>query len=441
MARNNESFRSLVEFEKAVLFDKNIRRAITTSSHWAFFHIFFSEYVRYPTALFQHEMLELSEKRFKLLVVMAFRGSGKTTILNLSYPLWAILGVKQKKCVVIISRTRDLVAAHMRNIKHELEHNELLRDDLGPFREDPSNWGTLSLELPYLGARIIGVSREQRIRGLLHGKHRPDLIICDDLDDTYSVKTPEERDATYDWFKSEVVPIGDRNTEIILLGNLLHEDSLLMRLRDQIKAKEIEGVFRAYPLTDDNNKPLWPGKFPTKREVEKLRAEIADETVWKQEYLLVLPYDSSYDNEPDRIKLRRQFLKIIEAWRRKSGRRLYSPLLRGRGFRISAPYGHEIDHLGEWLLDEQRKEERRIHEMRDKSKDPPRLRPPGYEPPVDDDLSTSGRKYIDKDHPLQKFWDEVARKALFEQRANENREPEFLSSPYDPGPDNFDPYD
>ena len=358
---------------------------------------------------------------------MAFRGSGKTTILNLSYPLWAILGVKQKKCVVIIGRTRDSVATRMRDIKHELEHNEILRDNLGPFREDTNNWGTLSLELPYLGARIIGASRDQRIRGLLHGGHRPDLIICDDIDDSYSVKSPEERNATYEWFRNEVVPMGDRDTEIIMLGNLLHENSLLMRLRSQIEAKEIKGVFRAYPLLDDNNKSLWPGKFPDKREVEKLRNEIADEAVWRREYLLVLPYDSSFDLDPKRIVLRREFLKTIEGWRRKSGNRLYSSFLRGKGFQISAPYGWEIDALGDKLQELEEKEKRRIHEMRDKSKDPPRLRPPDYEPPVDEEQFGPRNGYAGSDHPVQRYWDEVARKAHAEQAArdrNEEREKE-----------------
>ena len=60
--------------------------------------------MEYPFAPFHNEMFKLAEdQNIKVLVVMAFRGSAKSTILNLAYILWSILGVQQKKFVVIIS--------------------------------------------------------------------------------------------------------------------------------------------------------------------------------------------------------------------------------------------------------------------------------------------------------------------------------------------------
>jgi hypothetical protein len=116
------------------------------------------------------------------------------------------------------------------NIKRELETNELLKADIGPFEEISDEWGSNSIVIPKYGARITVASTEQSIRGLRHGEYRPDLVICDDVEDLNSVKTKEGRDKTFNWLVGEVLPIGDQDTKMVLVGNLLHEDSLLMRL-------------------------------------------------------------------------------------------------------------------------------------------------------------------------------------------------------------------
>lgn len=264
-----------------------MRRAVTRKSHFLFFHIFFNHHIGYETALFQREMLQLSEDEHnKFLVIMAFRGSGKSTILTLSYPLWAILGIQQKKFVVIISKDQRQTKDHFSNLKHELETNKRLRADLGPFKTDNDNWGSCALELPYMNARIVTVSRGQSVRGIRFRSHRPDLIICDDLEDSSSVKTKQERNETYNWFMSEVMPAGDEQTRIIALGNLLHMDSFLMRLKKDIEKKTINGLFRAYPLLDDNERILWPAKFSNQRAIKLFQKSVPDEQVWKEEYLL-----------------------------------------------------------------------------------------------------------------------------------------------------------
>ena len=111
--------------------DRRIRRAITTNSHLAFFHFYFAHYVKYPTAPFQREIFRLSEQEeIKSLYIVAFRGSGKSTIITTSYPIWAILGKQQKKFVIILSQTQIQAKQHLINLKRELENNELLKRDL-----------------------------------------------------------------------------------------------------------------------------------------------------------------------------------------------------------------------------------------------------------------------------------------------------------------------
>ncbi|MBT5823818.1 hypothetical protein HOH67_01675, partial [Candidatus Peregrinibacteria bacterium] len=160
--------------------DQKTRRELTYGSHFLFFHTYFSHYIDCKTADFQKEMFSLTEDMsVKSIVIVAFRGSGKSTIMNMSFPLWSILGKPQCKYVIIVGLTQGQAKRHLKNIKQELENNQLLKADLGPFNEIENDWSSYTLEIPELGARITAVSIDQSIRGTRHGSHRPDLIICD----------------------------------------------------------------------------------------------------------------------------------------------------------------------------------------------------------------------------------------------------------------------
>ncbi len=286
----NENYQSnsglTPELAEKMFRDRRIRTAITRQSHFMFFHFYFAHYVKYATAPFQRELFHLSERQdIKNLFVVAFRGSAKSTIFTTSYPVWAILGEQQKKFVLILCQTQAQAKQHMMNLRRELESNALLKNDLGPFQEENNEWGSSSLVFSNLNARITAVSSEQSIRGLRHNQHRPDLIVGDDLEDLASTKTREGRNKTYQWLTGEVVPAGDRNTRLVIVGNLLHEDSLLMRLKEDVDKGRINGVFKAYPLIQ-KGLIVWPGKYPSMADIEEEKSKAANEYAWQREYLL-----------------------------------------------------------------------------------------------------------------------------------------------------------
>lgn len=300
---NKELLDSLVK-------DRSVRQKVVYESHMMFFLIYFAHYIKYELANFHEEIINITQdSKNKLACIVAFRGSGKSTLVTTSYSLWAILGRQGKKFVLIVCQTQAQAKQHMRNLRSELEENRLLKSDLGPFKEEPDlEWAISSLVFSNTGARITIASLDQSIRGMRHREYRPDLIILDDIEDVQSVKTIESRNKTFDWFTREVIPLGDLNTRIIVVGNLLHEDSLVMRLRDKIENKDIEGVYRQYPLVNQDGICLWPGKFPNNESLELFRKSIVSETSWQREYLLlVVPDDcqiihrdwiQSYDELP-----------------------------------------------------------------------------------------------------------------------------------------------
>ncbi len=273
--------------------DRLVRTSITKDSFLYFFHFYYAHYVKYETADFQKEIIHYIEKSdAEDLHVVAFRGSGKSTMITTAYPIWAILGKQQKKFCIIFCQTKAQAKQHMMNIRNELEDNDLLKKDLGPFQEQSDEWGSHSLVFNKHGARITVASTDQSIRGLRHNEHRPDLIICDDVEDVQSTKTREGREKTYHWLKGEVIPSGDRNSRLVIVGNLLHEDSLLMRLKEDIAEKRAPGVFKQYPLLDEQDNCLWPGKYPTIKEIEEEKMKVGSEISWQREYLLrIIPSD------------------------------------------------------------------------------------------------------------------------------------------------------
>jgi len=282
---------------------KQTRIKLAMESQYWFFHIYFGENAKCKTAEFQKEIYALTEDPgIKHAVICSFRGSGKSTIATLCCPIWSILGVPERKFVLILSQTQPLAKAHLMNIKRAFETNELLRNDFGPLEETSDEWGSMSLSLPKYKARISAASVDQSIRGLRHGAHRPDLIIADDVEDMASAKTREGRERTWQWFVSEVIPAGDQDTKVINIGNLLHEDSLLMRLKERIDGGTLDAVYKEYPIVGADGTSLWPGKYPDQASLEKQRQKVIDERSWLREYMLKIVPDNDQIIMPEWIK-------------------------------------------------------------------------------------------------------------------------------------------
>lgn len=284
----------------AIRRSRAVRIGIARDSMLGFMHLYFPDYITRETAPFQKEIYNLLEdSSVEMLVLMAFRGSGKSTIVSLGFPIWAILGRLQKKYVLITSQTQLQAQQHLKNIRREFEENELLRKDFGPL-EESDEWGNLTLVFPKLGARISAASVEQSVRGTRHRSHRPDLVIADDVEDTNSVKTREGRNKVYDWLTGEVIPAGDDDTKFVVVGNLLHQDSLLMRLKNNFEQGTMDGIFRAYPIEKDG-KALWLAKYPDKQAIERERKRVGNRVSWLREYYLQIVPDDDQVVKPEWI--------------------------------------------------------------------------------------------------------------------------------------------
>jgi predicted phage terminase large subunit-like protein len=286
-----------LEIIKRMHEDKDIRRAITKRSLEAFFGYYYSDYIKYGIAPFHEQMFKVAQdENIKLIVIKGFRESAKSTIMAQVFPIWSAVSGRANE-IVMICKNQMLVRHGLKNVRDDLEENELLIKDHRPFDFQQDSSGAYAITLSKYHAEIIGVSRDQSIRGIRHRHHRPDLIVIDDPDDPASVKTEESRNETWNWFMRDIVPLGHRHTRIVVIGSPLHQDSLVMRLSRSIEAGLMKGVVLNFPIIDEQGKPTWPAKFATQTDIEEAKMRV-DEQSWQREYMLrIIPEDGQIIHE------------------------------------------------------------------------------------------------------------------------------------------------
>ena len=262
-----------------------LQRELGKSSLGWFCQIYLKHYVTSATPDFHWAIYQdLEDELIAYLLLNAFRDSAKSTLASLGLPLYAAV-TGRYKFIIPCSDTSTQAKQHIANLIHELESNKELIEDFGPFKGG-DEWTKTSIVLAK-GTKILSRSRGQKVRGLRHLQYRPDLIIGDDVENTESVRTKEQRDKTSEWWLSDVWPALDKKRgKLILLGNLLHLDSLIARQKKLI-LKEGLGIVKEYKILDKNGNSVWPERFSAK-DIKQLKAR--DNRFFLREYMLkVIP--------------------------------------------------------------------------------------------------------------------------------------------------------
>lgn len=284
--------------------------------------IYLPHYFPLPPAQFFPDLIAaLENDDIDRLLEIGFRGSAKSTFTSMAYVLYAaLLKPHLYPFIVPIADTGTQATAVVSAIKYELESNELLRDDFGTIElkkitdksyevrkklESKEEWQARNLLLS-TGVRILARSRGQRIRGLRHRQYRPKLIIGDDVENLESVRTQEGRDKTARWWRGEVLGALAHDGRVILVGNWLHLDGLLARMKATGRYKVLEFALLRDGDGTELERCVWPALYPTQTAIDNKREELGD-IAFRREMLLqvvpeegqdVLPEDIQYYDEP-----------------------------------------------------------------------------------------------------------------------------------------------
>lgn len=261
--------------------------------------LYFPHYFHLKPAPFHNELSRvLQDESEEMVAIIGFRGSAKSTHASMAYPIWQALR-GEHKFIILINDTGAQRDINIENIRAEFEDNVLLQIDfpyIRPKKSKSLQWTKDRMELSNK-VFILGRSRGQKIRGLRHRQYRPSLVIGDDLEDLEWVRKKANRDKTERWLTSEVIPaIEETKAKLIIIGNLLHTDALMSRLKRRELMKTLE-----FSLVDEKTKRCtWLAKYPTRERFLKQKAKVASHTVWQREYLLkIVPEDGQVVTEED----------------------------------------------------------------------------------------------------------------------------------------------
>lgn len=237
--------------------------------------MFFPHHVYRPFCGLHKEIFDiLDDDTIRAAALACPRGFGKTTIASLIFPLRKVL-FQECKYVLLISSTFKKAVSDLKTLAAELDSNEMIRKVFGDMKGTQWAEGSGELELS-TGIKIEAKGAGNQIRGLKYRQYRPDLIIIDDLEDPEEVRNEDRRKILKEWFFADLMNSIDlKRTRVVIVGTVLHEDSLISNLLEEKKELaasnlalgeqgnrelEIKESFHVVRLEafDDNLNSNWP---------------------------------------------------------------------------------------------------------------------------------------------------------------------------------------
>ena len=145
---------------------------------------------------------------------------------------------RDRRFVLLISDTETQAVNFLNDIKQDLKDNEDLIELFGikGFKKDTETDIIVEMTDGHT-FRILVRGAEQKVRGLKWEQMRPDLIICDDLENEEAVANKDRREKFRRWFNGALLPCRARHGIVRIVGTVMHLDSLLNRLLPEDSAK------------------------------------------------------------------------------------------------------------------------------------------------------------------------------------------------------------
>lgn len=188
---------------------------------------------------------------------------------------------RDRKFIIIVSYTEGQAIEFLRDIKKELQENDELTTlfKIKGLKKDTETDIIVEMEDGYQ-FRIMVKGSEQRVRGLKWDYQRPDLIVCDDIEDDELVMNQDRREKFRNWFYKALLPVRSDRGIVRMVGTVMHMDAVLERLMPKehskttiiedlkqysTKANSIWKSVKYQACTEDFKTVLWPEKFSSQR--------------------------------------------------------------------------------------------------------------------------------------------------------------------------------
>lgn len=219
------------------------------------------------------------------LACAAPRSFAKTTLVDVIYPCYlALLAIPTRNNIALFSATQSLTIEQLKKVKWEYDNNEALKNlYIKTWRMLPhtpaETWR--EEEIQFTNGVLI---QARGAGGQTRGK-RPNVVICDDLETTEGVRSPDQRKYLDEWFRKDILGLLEPTGQLIVIGTILHHASLLRLLITEMKQHGWRTEkYQAYKGgIQEKGYELWPEKW-THEQLQRRKAEQGS-TYFSAEYM------------------------------------------------------------------------------------------------------------------------------------------------------------
>ncbi len=281
-------------------------------NRWEAHQFLFAHRHRSPSADFHEAFVDDFWSRLRFSLILAYRGSAKSTLAEEDIILAAIY--REFHNILIVGASEGRAAERVGAISFEMTMNPRLVGLYG--KQQGSAW--TQTKLVTTGQVCIqAIGRDQDIRGIKFLDYRPDFVLVDDFEDKDSVQTPEGRVKTLRWFLAELLPACDPQAKIRIRATPMDAESVPMRLMN-----ESGWPTRIYPVEypdpeTGKRRAAWP-EVHSLQWVDETRAtyeSVGELAVFNREYMCnaVADSDRVFSKEMIRVEPRERTWQAVYA--------------------------------------------------------------------------------------------------------------------------------
>ena len=253
------------------------------------------------TPNFHLELWDLMCSNHDLVAAAAPRGHAKSTAITHAFTL-ANICFRKASYILIISDTEGQAVNFVGDMKVEFIENDAMKLMFGieKLKKDRETEFIVQFTDGHQ-VKVEARGTGQKVRGSKWRNKRPDLIVCDDLENDEIVMNEERRKKAKDWFMGALIPCLAKGGRLRVVGTILHLDSLLENIMPPLGdpttvvdgLKQYSSVERTWHSVrykahnEDFSLMLWPQQF-SKERFERIRQNYIEQGFpegYSQEYL------------------------------------------------------------------------------------------------------------------------------------------------------------
>jgi predicted phage terminase large subunit-like protein len=266
---------------------KEERKKNCENSVLEFARTYFPDYVPSDFAKFHKEWEKIRNIEKEPALLMAFRGSGKSTYFTLLDPVHEI-AYGRRNFMLFSSYNEEKTGRFTGRILAELMYNQRLKNDFGEFIPGGKRpaLDNFTVNVPGSGGKTVGVlavSMGQDPRGFVHGPSRPDYVRLDDIQSRQRAKSRKFVKASIDWIMQDLIPALADTYSCVIVATPLNTQCVASMLEKG--SDEIHPVKTYKFPSEARGKPTWEAAFPASR-LARLKRTIGS-LAYGQEFLLV----------------------------------------------------------------------------------------------------------------------------------------------------------